>query len=134
MTSLSFRNGFHNPRYRWHLHFRSQAYRIEFVRKKILKLYKINDFRITEHTEDSNFSSFYNFFFYWFFFVNVYVDAAIPFPRIRCQKLKIAKSDLFCKNSTSWFFTQWIAHKDVLTFTKLHLRNLYPFKDNVYLL
>ena len=44
---------------------------------------------------------------------------------------KIAsKSDLFFKNSTSQFFMQLIHHKDVQTFTKLHLRNLYPFKDN----
>ena len=27
--------------------------------------------------------------------------------------LKIAKSNLFCKNSTSWFFMQLIPHKDV---------------------
>ena len=48
------------------------------------------------------------------------------------DEFKIPKSDLFSKKSTSWFFMQWIPHKDVLTFTKLHLRNLYPFKDNEY--
>ena len=29
---------------------------------------------------------------------------------------------------------QWIPRKDVYTFTKLHPQNIYPFKDNEYLL
>ena len=57
-----------------------------------------------------------------------------PFWSFSSETFKIAKSDLCCKSSSSWFVMQWIPHKDVWSFTKSHLRNLYPLKDNEYLL
>ena len=47
--------------------------------------------------------------------------------------LKSLSPNHFVKTLITWFCRQRISRKNVYTFTKLRLKNLYPFKDNVYL-